>query len=260
MDSRGVGRILTSALIVIIVILAGSTVILTSSRVQSTTNTVTIQNSSETEATITKTQTVFSLVTVTPEMTTASTNSSSIPAFLGADASPCYNSQGDYYAKNISEYAQCASSFLSLGYNESLNVSSFKIAPGAGYPFCFGGPSPCNCYGYPPCQYAGNPATYNSSEGQPVYNFGVYGFGAAYLVINYNATQDTSIKIFLDKIILETPPSSNSTLDGANWGYNGQLNGYRLYFPMDTLGGFDVVFLNNSTQEDSVTLSMEFVW
>ena len=227
MVSPGTGRVVTSALVVVIVLLAGTTVVLANSHFQTTTSTS--QNSSQSETTITKTQTIVSLVTVSPENTTTSTNSSS-PAYLGADASPCYNSQGDYYARNVSEYAQCASSFLSLGYNESLNVSSFKIAPGAGYPFCFG-QSPCNCYGYPPCQYAGNPATYNSSAGQSVYNFGVYGFGAAYLVIDYNATQDTSIKIFLDKIILETPPSLNSTLDGANWGYNGQLHGYKLYFP-----------------------------
>jgi len=255
MISKGTGRLVITTLVIVIVLLAGTSAILASSRFQSATIAGTSQTSSQFQATVIRTQTIIETVSVEA---TATMNTSS-PQYLGADASPCYNSEGDYYAANVSQYAECASNFLSLGYNENLNVSGFQIAPEAGYPFCFG-QSPCNCYGYPPCEYVGNPATVNSSTGQSIYDFPVYGFGAAYLVINYNATQETSVKIFLDKIVLETPPSLNSTLDGANWGYNGQLHGYQLYFPMNTLGGFNLAFFDNSTKEDSITLSMSFLW
>jgi hypothetical protein len=102
----------------------------------------------------------------------------------------------------------------------------------------------------------------NATTGMAINYFPVYGVGAAFLLINYNATQSTSIEISQGLDTITTDPSLNSSFSGNDYGYNSQevLPGYNLYLPINTLGDFNLIFLNNSTQSDTVTLSMAFVW
>jgi len=197
-----------------------------------------------------------SFVTISSRTTSVST-----PDFLSAANSPCYDSEGNFRAVNASEYAQCASSFLSLKDNESFGVTTFSISSGNEYPICFGLVN-CNCYAYPSCTYSMGAINRNATAGMAVNYFPVYGVGTAFLLINYNATQTTSIEISQGLDMIRTDPSLNSSFGGNDYGYNSQEfpPGYNLYIPINTLAGFKLVFLNNSTQPDTVTLSMAFVW
>ena len=167
--------------------------------------------------------------------------------------SPCYNSSGYYTASNVSEYDQCASRFLSLGYNQSFGTSAFSVPPGGGYPVCFG---------FSPCSFSwtssrGNNVTTGKTAPAPISSI-----GPAYLVINYNASQNTSIEIVQDVVTFKTSPSFNSSFFGGNFGYSAQETtpDYNFYVPINTNITFECLFLNNSTQVDSVAASFLLEW
>jgi hypothetical protein len=90
----------------------------------------------------------------------------------------------------------------------------------------------------------------------------VFSVGPAYLIINYNATQNTSLEIIQGVITFKTTPSYNSSFYGGNFGYSVSetTQDYNFYVPINSDLEFECLFLNNSTQTDSVTVSFLLQW
>ena len=167
--------------------------------------------------------------------------------------SPCYNSTGYYSATNVSEYQQCVSRLLLLGYNESFGTNTFSIASGEGYPFCFG---------FSPCNFSTSNSGNNTTTKGTALEVPISSVGPAYLLINYNASHLTSLEIIQDVITFNTSPSLNSSFYGGNFGYSVDETtpDYNFYVPINSDLTFECLFLNNSTQFDSGIVSFAIIW
>jgi hypothetical protein len=143
----------------------------------------------------------------------------------------------------------------SLNDSYSFGSYAFSVPAREGYPFCFG-MDLSGCYFNTPSTSPGY------VNGMTISLASAYASGPAFLLINYNATQDTSIRISQDDTYIVTKPSLNSSFSGYYTGYNAQYTkpDYDFLIPVDPALPFSCFFLDNSTLPDQVTMFMSLVW